>query len=83
MGKKTKKQSNRKKMKNILKIVFLGIIGFGLLTYLTAPKNPNKNEISSNKKVLNINFIPRYLTLCQIILIQKLKHFLKKVLKNI
>ena len=33
-------------MKNILKIVFLGIIGFGLLTYLTAPKDPNKNEIN-------------------------------------
>ena len=50
-------------MKNILKIVFLGIIGFGFLTYLTAPKNSNKNEISSNKKVLNINFIPRYFDL--------------------
>ena len=50
-------------MKNILKIVFLGIIGFGLLTYLTAPKNPNKNELNQNKSVLNINFIPRYFDL--------------------
>lgn len=50
-------------MKNILKIIFLGIIGFGLLTYLTAPKNPNKNEINSNKKVLNIDFIPGHFDL--------------------
>ena len=50
-------------MKNILKIVFLGIIGFSLLAYLTAPKNPNKNEINQNKKVLNIDFIPGHFDL--------------------
>ena len=50
-------------MKNIIKIVFLGIIGFGLLTYLTAPKDPNKNEVNSNKKVLNIDFIPGHFDL--------------------
>ncbi|PUE63826.1 hypothetical protein [Arcobacter caeni] len=50
-------------MKNIFKIVFLGIIGFGLLAYLTAPKNPNKNEIDQNKKVLNIDFIPGHFDL--------------------
>jgi hypothetical protein len=51
-------------MKNVLKIVFLGIIGFGLLTYLTAPKNAeksiNKNEVNSE---LSINSIPRYFEL--------------------
>lgn len=50
-------------MKNIFKIVFLGIIGFGLLAYLTAAKNPNKNEIDQNKKVLNIDFIPGHFDL--------------------
>lgn len=51
-------------MKNVLKIVFLGIIGFSLLVYLTAPKNVeksiNKSEIKSE---LSINSIPRYLEL--------------------
>jgi len=30
-------------MINVLKIVFLGIVGFGLLVYLTAPEQPKKN----------------------------------------
>ena len=48
-------------IKNILKIVILGILGFALLVYLTAPKNPNSVEINQNSKnVLNIDYIPRY-----------------------
>ena len=51
-------------MKNILKIVFLGIIGFGLLTYLTAPKNIENNLSKNDSKVeLSINLIPRYFEL--------------------
>ena len=51
-------------MKNVLKIVFLGILGFGLLTYLTAPKNVEKNlEKVENKTQLSINSIPRYFEL--------------------
>lgn len=47
-------------IKNSFKIVILAIIGFALLVYLTAPENPNKNELNQNKNVLNIDFIPRY-----------------------
>ena len=48
-------------IKNSLKIVILGIIGFALLVYLTAPKNPNSVEVNQNSKnVLNIDYIPRY-----------------------
>lgn len=48
-------------IKNSLKIVILGIIGFALLVYLTAPKNPNGVEVNQNSKnVLNIDYIPRY-----------------------
>ena len=48
-------------IKNSLKIVILGILGFALLVYLTAPKNPNSVEINQNSKnVLNIDYIPRY-----------------------
>jgi hypothetical protein len=51
-------------MKNILKIVFLGIIGFGLLTYLTAPKNIEKSLNKSVEKTeMSINSIPRYFEL--------------------
>jgi len=36
-------------MINVLKIVFLGIVGFGLLVYLTAPEQPKtKDEINKN-----------------------------------
>lgn len=48
-------------IKNSFKIVILGIIGFALLIYLTAPKNPNGVEVNQNSKnVLNIDYIPRY-----------------------
>ena len=45
-------------IKNTLKIVFLGIIGFGLLVYLTAPKKNNIEKKVSNYE-LNINNLPR------------------------
>ena len=44
-------------IKNSLKIVILGIIGFALLVYFTAPKNPNNNEVKVEKSVLNIDFL--------------------------
>lgn len=48
-------------MKNTLKVVFLGIIGFSLLVYLTAPKNVNNDLIKNvNSNDLNVNFLPRY-----------------------
>ena len=47
-------------IKNSLKIVILGIIGFALLVYFTAPKNPNNNEVKVEKSVLNIDFLPKY-----------------------
>ena len=48
-------------IKSSFKIVILAIIGFALLIYLTAPENPNKNQLNqNNKNVLNIDFIPRY-----------------------
>ena len=51
-------------MKNVLKIVFLGIIGFSLLVYLTAPKNVEKSTISNDENsVLTIDSIPRYFEL--------------------
>lgn len=47
-------------MVNVLKIVFLGIIGFGLLVYLTAPQQPKaKNDISKNTK-LNTSLLPSH-----------------------
>jgi hypothetical protein len=52
-----------KSVMNILKIVFLGIVGFSLLVYLTAPKNTNTTtniEKSETKSELTINSIPRY-----------------------
>ena len=59
-------------MKNVLKIVFLGILGFGLLTYLTAPKNVEKNlEKVENKTQLSINSIPRYFELVEHIINNK------------
>jgi hypothetical protein len=47
-------------IKNSLKIVILGIIGFALLVYFTAPKNPNNNEVKIEKNILNIDFLPKY-----------------------
>ena len=52
-------------IKNSLKIVILGIIGFALLVYFTAPKNPNNNEVKVEKSILNIDFLhPNLLHLC-------------------
>jgi hypothetical protein len=50
-------------IKNSFKIVILGIMGFALLVYLTAPKKPNNVEVNENKNVLNIDYIPRYFEL--------------------
>lgn len=50
-------------LKNILKIVFLGVVGFGLLIYLTAEKPQN---LTSNKKEilqLDLKEFPTYLEL--------------------
>ena len=44
-------------IKNSLKIVILGIIGFALLVYFTPPKNPTNNkEVKVEKSILNIDF---------------------------
>ncbi|BAK73230.1 MAG: hypothetical protein AB7S49_10695 [Arcobacter sp.] len=45
-------------MKNILKIVFLGIVGFSILVYLTMPKNVNK--INNKNVTITIETIPKY-----------------------
>lgn len=45
-------------MKNIIKIVLLGIIGFGLLVYLTMPKNID--EENNQNLSLSIDSIPKY-----------------------
>lgn len=47
-------------IKNSLKIVILGVIGFALLVYLTAPKNPNNNKVKVEKSILNIDSLPKY-----------------------
>ena len=47
-------------IKNSFKIVILAIIGFALLVYLTAPKNPNNNEVKIEKNILNIDSLPKY-----------------------
>ena len=47
-------------MANVLKIVFLGVIGFGLLVYLTAPKQvERKSEINKNMK-LSTSLFPNH-----------------------
>lgn len=45
-------------MKNTLKIIFLGIIGFAALVYFTMPENFNKNF--EQNKALSIESIPKY-----------------------
>lgn len=45
-------------MKNILKIVLLGVIGFGLLVYLTIPQNIEKSN--NQNQNLTIESIPKY-----------------------
>lgn len=49
-------------MKNTLKVVFLAIVGFGALVYLTAPKNISTKSSNSNESIkeLTIDAIPRY-----------------------
>lgn len=45
-------------MKNTLKIIFLGIIGFSALVYFTMPENFNKNF--EQNRSLTIESIPKY-----------------------
>ena len=48
-------------MKNVLKIVFLGVIGFALLVYLTAPKNMDQStQLDDSNSAVTIDSIPRY-----------------------
>lgn len=47
-------------MVNILKIVFLAIIGFGLLVYLTAPKQPSKDAKINKNINLNTSLFPSH-----------------------
>lgn len=47
-------------MANILKIVFLGIIGFAGLVYLTAPENKINPEKKVSNENLNISSLPEY-----------------------
>ena len=51
-------------MKNVLKIVFLGVIGFALLVYLTAPKNMDQStQLDDSNDAVTIDSIPRYFEL--------------------
>lgn len=47
-------------MANILKIVFLAIIGFGLLVYITAPEKPNKERSVNKNMKLNTSLFPSH-----------------------
>lgn len=47
-------------MANILKIVFLGVVGFGLLVYLTAPEQPNKNNKTVTNEKINTSLFPSH-----------------------
>lgn len=47
-------------MKNVLKIVFLGIIGFGALVYLTAPKMENQSKLDGQNIESNLKYFPRF-----------------------
>lgn len=67
-------------MKNIIKIVILGIVGFGILVYLTAPKNINKIDENQN---VTIESLPRYFDVLEKIHIQKCRIYLKKVKRSI
>lgn len=46
-------------MKNTIKIVILGVVGFALLVYLTLP-NKTQNDKSEVKEALTINSLPTY-----------------------
>ena len=51
-------------MKNVLKIVFLGVIGFALLVYLTAPKSMDQStQLDDSNSAITIDSIPRYFEL--------------------
>ncbi len=51
-------------MKNVLKIVFLGVIGFALLVYFTAPKNMDQStQLDDSNSAVTIDSIPRYFEL--------------------
>ena len=51
-------------MKNVLKIVFLGVIVFALLVYLTAPKNMDQStQLDDSNSAVTIDSIPRYFEL--------------------
>lgn len=47
-------------MKNVLKIVFLGIVGFGLLVYLTAPEQPHTNKKIDKNIKLTSSLLPSH-----------------------
>lgn len=47
-------------LKNSLKVVILGVIGFAFLVYFTMPKNPNAMKEVSAQNILNIDSIPKY-----------------------
>ena len=49
-------------MKNVLKIIFLAILGFGILVYLTAPQNKIPQTVSKidDNSELSINSIPKF-----------------------
>lgn len=58
--KKIIKLVGKKKMKNVLKIVFLGLVGFGLLVYLTAPNQANLDEKINENVNLNTSLLPSH-----------------------
>ena len=47
-------------LKNSLKVVILGVVGFAFLVYFTMPKNPNAMKEVSAQNILNIDSIPKY-----------------------
>ncbi len=47
-------------LKNSLKVVILGVIGFAFLVYFTMPNNPNSTKEISAQNILNIDSIPKY-----------------------
>lgn len=50
-------------IKNVLKIVFLGVVGFGLLVYLTAEKPKNFVQKVELKKDINFDNFPKFVKL--------------------
>ena len=47
-------------LKNSLKVVILGVIGFTFLVYFTMPNNPNSIKETSSQNILNLDSIPKY-----------------------